>query len=126
MMDFKEQTHINYRHLIQKHTGEGEKRQTQRRVEAFFDAFTKLYKEKQGGVFLEDFGYFCHIKSPKRIYNYRGLLYRPYFPYLFTELNTVKGAIKNWTMEGLFKKEFKPKKPYTLHYTMIKKYANKK
>lgn len=123
---FKELLHTNYRHVIEKHTGEKGKKHTQRRVEAFFDAFAKLYKEKQGGVYLEDFGYFCHIKSPKRIYSSQGILYRPYFPYLFTELNSVGSSIKNWTMEKGFKDEFHIKQPKTLHYTTIKKYAEKK
>lgn len=117
--DFREKLHINYRHLIQKYTGERDK-WTQKRVEAFFDAFTKLFKEKQGGVYLDDMGYFCHINSPKRVYD-GDILVKPRIPYLFTDLS-IRSKINRWTMENKFNPEFTTNKDYTLHYTLLKQY----
>lgn len=123
--DFKELSHTNYRHILEKHTGFKWKKDVLRKVEAFFEAFSQLYIEKQGGVYLKDFGYFCHIKSPKRIYNKKGILYRPEFPYLFTELNAKNSKIKNWSMEGSFHDRFNYKEPKTMHYSTIKQYIKK-
>src|SRR5690606_23898593 len=74
----------------------------QKKVKIFFQALKEILLEKEGGVYLDFFGYFCILESPKRVYNRHSETFEyPRIPHLFTELSRVR-RIKRWSMADTF------------------------
>jgi len=94
----------NYQRLIY-NSNKDKKKTEQKKVKIFFKALKEILLEKEGGVYLDFFGYFCILQSPKRVYNRnKEMLEYPRIPHLFTELSRVR-RIKRWSMSDAFKSD---------------------
>ena len=92
-------------------------------VNTLFKSITELIAEKEGGVIVNDFGYFCYIMIPKK--TRRGAHIKATFdyrPYFFGS-----GHFKWWNFEGNFTffikepRRFGNKKKRELNYTIFNK-----
>lgn len=101
LLDNKVNYTINYQRLIF-NDNQDKKKIQQKKVKIFFKALKEILLEKEGGVYLDFFGYFCILQSPKRVYNRNSEMFEyPKIPHLFTELSYIK-RIKRWSMSDAF------------------------
>lgn len=79
-------------------------------INGIFELLKKMILETQGGVYIEGFGYFCHIRNPEKKVRKRKLKNslirtakptKKYIPYFEPDIE-----FKGWTMNFMFSKEY--------------------